>query len=406
MINSQISAKDKTGLGYDAQMNESQMNESEIVHSVFNNRKNDEENSPVNDRFKTGEGFHTVPHPFTGNYMPLRPDLSFAGLYNFVFRPAVSETVTSLHQTETSASKTSKETVQTKPKFINFVKSGEHVKLVNKENTPRQEEYPRKSQSPRILTKSRQVPVNNAKQSFPRAAVSNRTARYVNTAASRPTMNVAKPSSNVFNKSHSPVRRPLHQKLAVKTNIFNKTVNIVMFNNVSTAGPKTVVSTAKGNRDNDVKSSACWIWRPKGNVIDHISKDSGSYTPKRFDYGNPQHALHDQGIFDSGCSRHMTGNKFYLSDYQDIDGGFVAFAGSPKGGKITRKGKIKTGKLDFEDVYFVKELKFNLFSVSQMCDKKNRATGKEFSNPLMAGSLPKTISAKVSTASTNLVLLA
>nr|GFA50200.1 ribonuclease H-like domain-containing protein [Tanacetum cinerariifolium] len=41
------------------------------------------------------------------------------------------------------------------------------------------------------------------------------------------------------------------------------------------------------------------------------------------------------------------------------------------GGKISGKGKIKTGKLDFKDVYFVKELKFNLFSVSQMCDKKN-----------------------------------
>ncbi|GJV59908.1 putative ribonuclease H-like domain-containing protein [Tanacetum coccineum] len=53
------------------------------------------------------------------------------------------------------------------------------------------------------------------------------------------------------------------------------------------------------------------------------------------------------------------------------DGGFVAFARSAKGGKITGKGKIRTEKLDFEDVYFVKELKFNLFSVSQMCDKKN-----------------------------------
>ncbi|GKF42892.1 hypothetical protein Tco_0126234, partial [Tanacetum coccineum] len=67
----------------------------------------------------------------------------------------------------------------------------------------------------------------------------------------------------------------------------------------------------------------------------------------------------------------MTGNKSYLTDYQDIDGGFVAFARSPKGGKITGKGKIRTGKLDFEDVYFVKELKFNLFSILQMCDKKN-----------------------------------
>ncbi|GJW55810.1 ribonuclease H-like domain-containing protein, partial [Tanacetum coccineum] len=67
----------------------------------------------------------------------------------------------------------------------------------------------------------------------------------------------------------------------------------------------------------------------------------------------------------------MTGNKSYLLDYEEIDGGFVAFGGDPKGGRITGKGKISTGKLDFEDVYFVKELKFNLFSVSQMCDKKN-----------------------------------
>nr|GEV03418.1 protein ALP1-like [Tanacetum cinerariifolium] len=48
-----------------------------------------------------------------------------------------------------------------------------------------------------------------------------------------------------------------------------------------------------------------------------------------------------------------------------------AAKGNPKSGKISRKGKIMTGKLDFDDVYFVKELKFNLFSVSQMCDKKN-----------------------------------
>ncbi|GJX53275.1 putative ribonuclease H-like domain-containing protein [Tanacetum coccineum] len=69
----------------------------------------------------------------------------------------------------------------------------------------------------------------------------------------------------------------------------------------------------------------------------------------------------------------MTGNKSFLTEYQEIKGAFVAFGGSPKGGKITRKGKIRIGKLDFEDVYFVKELKFNFFSVSQMCDKKNSA---------------------------------
>nr|GFA03695.1 putative ribonuclease H-like domain-containing protein [Tanacetum cinerariifolium]GFA11152.1 putative ribonuclease H-like domain-containing protein [Tanacetum cinerariifolium] len=60
-----------------------------------------------------------------------------------------------------------------------------------------------------------------------------------------------------------------------------------------------------------------------------------------------------------------------LYDFKELNEGYVSFGGNPKGGKITCKGKIKTGKLDFDDVYFVKELKFNLFCVSQMCDKKN-----------------------------------
>nr|GEW28560.1 putative ribonuclease H-like domain-containing protein [Tanacetum cinerariifolium] len=86
----------------------------------------------------------------------------------------------------------------------------------------------------------------------------------------------------------------------------------------------------------------------------------------------------DKGVIDSGCSRHMTGNMSYLSDFQELNGGYVAFRGNPKGGKITGKGKIKTDKLDFEDVYFVKELKFNLFSVSKMCDKNNKVLFTDF----------------------------
>nr|GEW58263.1 putative ribonuclease H-like domain-containing protein [Tanacetum cinerariifolium] len=73
---------------------------------------------------------------------------------------------------------------------------------------------------------------------------------------------------------------------------------------------------------------------------------------------------------DSGCSRHMTGNISYLSDYEPFDGRYVSFG---QGGcKITGKGTIKTGKLEFENVYFMKDLKYNLFSVSQICDNKNR----------------------------------
>nr|GEW73746.1 putative ribonuclease H-like domain-containing protein [Tanacetum cinerariifolium] len=67
----------------------------------------------------------------------------------------------------------------------------------------------------------------------------------------------------------------------------------------------------------------------------------------------------------------MTGNRSYLTDYEKINGDLLPLKVISKERKLVRKGKIRTGKLDFEDVYFVKELKFNLFNVSQMCDKKN-----------------------------------
>ncbi|GJX56042.1 putative ribonuclease H-like domain-containing protein [Tanacetum coccineum] len=292
LINSQISAKDKTGLSYDSQTNKSElinihMNGSEVVHSVFNNRESDVDDSPVNDRFKTGEGFHAVPPPYTGNYMPPRPDLSFARLDESVFQSTMRKTTTSMPETKTSISKTI------------------------------------------VATKSGQVPVNAAKQSSPRAAASISTAKPVNIVAPKPKVKDALPITYSYFKTHSPVRRTFNQKSAAKTNNFNEKVNTARVNNVTTAGPKAVVSAAEGNGENAVKSLACWIWRPTENVIDHISKDSGSYMLKRFDYVN----LHGRLKSAIGCSR--------------------------------------TGKLDFEDVYFVKELTFNLFSVSQMCDKKN-----------------------------------
>ncbi|GJY08234.1 putative ribonuclease H-like domain-containing protein, partial [Tanacetum coccineum] len=172
--------------------------------------------------------------------------------------------------------------------------------------------------------------VNAAKQSSPRAASSISTARPVNIAAPKPKVNNALPTTYSYFKAHSLVRRTFNQKSAAKTNNFNEKANTARVNNVTTTGPKAVVSVADGNGENAVKSSACWIWRPTGT-------------------GNPQYTLQDQGIFNSRCSRHMIGNKSFLTDYQEIDGGFVAFRGSPKGGKITGKDKIRTGKLDFED---------------------------------------------------------
>ncbi|GJS09580.1 ribonuclease H-like domain-containing protein [Tanacetum coccineum] len=67
--------------------------------------------------FKTGKGFHAVPPPYTGNYMPPRSDLSFVGLDESIFQSAVRKTTTSVPETETSISKTSKDIVE-KPKTV------------------------------------------------------------------------------------------------------------------------------------------------------------------------------------------------------------------------------------------------------------------------------------------------
>nr|GEU34102.1 putative ribonuclease H-like domain-containing protein [Tanacetum cinerariifolium] len=135
----------------------------------------------------------------------------------------------------------------------------------------------------------------------------------------------------------------------------------------------TVVPKIKVTRPSHAKPIVTKTNSPTKRHINRSPSPQSCNSPPRVTdvKGNPQHALKDKEVIDSGCSRHMIGNMSYLSDFKELNDIYVAFGGNPKGGKISGKGKIKTRKLDFDDVYIVKELKFNLFSVSQMCDKKN-----------------------------------
>nr|GEU88129.1 reverse transcriptase domain-containing protein [Tanacetum cinerariifolium] len=87
----------------------------EVTMNVFDNRSSVEENSLANDRFKKGEGYHAVPPPLTGNYMPSKSDLSFAGLDDSIYKFKISETATSLTKDEIGAPETSTACVD-KPK--------------------------------------------------------------------------------------------------------------------------------------------------------------------------------------------------------------------------------------------------------------------------------------------------
>nr|GEW73494.1 hypothetical protein [Tanacetum cinerariifolium]GEW73507.1 hypothetical protein [Tanacetum cinerariifolium] len=101
-------------------------------------------------------------------------------------------------------------------------------------------------------------------------------------------------------------------------------------------------NTSKSPKGKAVKASACWIWRPKQNTTDKgPNSNSVSVIFKKYQYidtqGNSQNNIDDKGYWDSGCSRHMTGNISYLSDYEPYDGGYVSFGQG--GGKITGKAR-------------------------------------------------------------------
>ncbi|GJT95975.1 hypothetical protein Tco_1091493 [Tanacetum coccineum] len=366
------------------------------------------------DKCKTGLRYNAIPPPYTQNFMPPKADLVYPSLDDFIDESVMSESEAE------DVPKVKTVEILNKPSFakINFIKSVEQVKSPRKTSVDKNRQhipslrgnkrnwnqqmsqrlgsdfemfnktchvcgsfdhlkndcnkwYNKKRFAKLVWTNVQRVNKQNfsklthpspKRSMIPRIVltrsglISLNTARPVNTVQPRIAVNNIGPMKNVINNAYLTARRPFNKITAANNSNFTKKVNTVKGTRVKTARPKAVLSAIKGNKGNVVKASACWVWRPKHKVLDH---------------GNPHQDLKDKGVINSGCSRHMTRNRSYLTDYEEIDGRFVAFGGNSKGGKITRKGKIRTGNLDFEDVYFVKELKVNLFSVSQMCYKKN-----------------------------------
>ncbi|GJW51576.1 hypothetical protein Tco_0092927 [Tanacetum coccineum] len=380
--------------------------------------------SEIVDNCKKGLGYekyNAVPPPYTGNFMPLTPDLSFTGLDEFVNKPVVEnrkfdeevseivrknndapiieEWMSDSDEENVSQPKTKKKTVKPIIAKIEFVKPKQQEKIARKivkqaekhrQNThiPKgnqrnwnnimsqklgsnfemfnkacyvcgsfdhlqvdcnyhQKQFQNQRMVKLVWNNTQRVNHQNfakkthpcaKKNMVPRAVlmksglVSVNTARQVNIAHSKTTVNAARPMSYLYKRAHSTIKRLINNNTAFKNSNINQSVNTVMGKNVNTARPKAVVNAVQGNNVNAVKASACWVWKPKTKVLDHVSKhNSASTILKRFDYIDAQ-----------GRSKHMTGNMSYLTDYEEIDGGYVAFGGNPKGGKITGKCTIKT----------------------------------------------------------------
>ncbi|GKB59901.1 hypothetical protein Tco_0916087 [Tanacetum coccineum] len=387
LLNSQMSARDKTGLGYGTQLNEISNNsetDSEISLSVFDVRSSDEENIPANDSFSKVDEFHVVPPPITWNFLTLRADISFAGktnesntqkpktVYESVNRDKViienwnSDDEDDVSEVQTVSPVKTNETGQTsqkqgigfkkikacfvckstdhlikdcnfhdkqsqEPKLKTMVNTGLRVDKPVWDNTKRVNhqkisKYPhlRKTFVPSgVLTRTGLI--TPVKQNEKRAVHKVGTTRPVSTirpvSTTRPVSTVRPFAPKIAQTSgairpiyprmdnvrprgsYSPIKRSYYTKPAFRPKDLKQDVKTFGVQNMTTAGTRAVVNTGKGKMDTDLRKSR---------------------------WGNPEILLQDHAVVDSGCSSHMTGNKAYLSDYEDYNRGFVAFGSDPK----------------------------------------------------------------------------
>ncbi|GJW51268.1 ribonuclease H-like domain-containing protein [Tanacetum coccineum] len=414
LLNSQMGARNKAGLGYGDQINKGVLSyENEVFGSLFNCRTSDIEDSPVNNRY--AEGMHAVPPPMTGIYIPSRPDKEIDDS-QFTYGPKQSKPSESdarssdFTSCESNSSKETHESmpksVVNEPKVVNQPKvwidapiieeyesdsDDKHVSLPSKEHetpsfantikhvkTPRQPVKqqntcskslkPDKKDCSGLMSKklglgygftkkacfvcgsfshlirdcdfhekrkAKQAEVNkrmckgigqrenrpvwnnvnrvNHQNQFVPTAVLTRTGKIqVNTARASSTNNVntvrASSTKNVSTARHN------FNSQAVPTNAARK-VHIVkpIVNNLVLLGE---------NRKLLLRPQQVVIGDPKGIIR---TKSPNTMVDQILESDYPQRALKNKGIVDNGCSRHMTGNKAYLAEYQDYNGGPVAF---------------------------------------------------------------------------------
>ncbi|GKB25775.1 putative ribonuclease H-like domain-containing protein [Tanacetum coccineum] len=353
LLESDVIDKFKTGLGYNATSStaaspavESFVNSSEML-----------ENQECN-KSKSDKGYHTVPPPYTGNFIPFKPALMFMDeiveiepktVRKNSFRPPVIEDWNSNDDSKVEFIPNVKDkTVRPSTEKIKFVKSARET--VEKVETSKQNKhYPRGNQrnwnnlmSQRLRSDFKMInkacficgsfehlynvcdkkvirPVwNNSsrvnhkkfankithphpnRRFVPQAVLTrsgkintagasiNTVVRPVNTAGSKTVVNHPRPISNAYKRGYSQVTKPFNKYSTNKNSMFNKKVNTVK-------------------------------------VKDTTARDRAV-----------QKEYKEKGVINSGCSRHMTGNKYYLTEYEDYDGDFVSFGD----GKGRSSGKV------------------------------------------------------------------
>ncbi|GJU76389.1 putative ribonuclease H-like domain-containing protein [Tanacetum coccineum] len=397
-----MSSNDKLGLEYEIQSNDEVLSyEEEMNSSVFKCSKEDFIGKPVYSRFTKTNDFKGVPPPLSGDYTPIPQEEVDDSLFVYGKKgPQTPEISVSDDKVSEHSS------CQSNDSGGSCENTSEHSFETESESLSESNEM---SKSRLKVTKEKDVSAPKSKEVEPREGYSftkkkcfvcgslnhlikdcdyyekkmEREAEVKRVVNTDSTINAGRPKFNSV--------RPHINTGWTNVNSVRANVNAVS-SNINTVRPRqsTPHKTSNSlspkrpqmdqiNQRRDFSTSYSFVRRPFAksykltkwlmlNACKWKLVESAVKTPQQ---EHPLKNMVDRGIFDSGCSGHMTGNKDQLEDFEEFNGGSVTFGGSK--GYISGKGRIRVGNLDFDSVSFVKELgHFNLFSISQICDKQHK----------------------------------
>nr|GEY88642.1 ribonuclease H-like domain-containing protein [Tanacetum cinerariifolium] len=270
--------------------------------------------SPVYDRYKSGEGYHAAPRPYTGTFMPPKPDLVFHDA------PTINETVLTAFNVSNSEDESEGEHMSTQ-KAPSFVQTTKHVK------TPR----------PSVKIVEHPILADNLRKNIPksRGHRNNRNRKacfvcksfthlikdcnyYEKKMVQKPVRNYATRGNH---QHYARITHPNPQRHVVPTAVLTRSrlVPLPAARPVNTAVPQTKVHHQRPTKQSIHKTHS-----PLRRPINHIPSPPASNFHQKVttakasqvntvqgvkgNWGNPQHALKDKGVINSGCSRHITGN--------------------------------------------------------------------------------------------------
>nr|GEW31683.1 hypothetical protein [Tanacetum cinerariifolium] len=264
--------------------------------------------SLVHDRYQSGEGYHDVPLFYTGTCMPPKPDLVFHDA------PTTNETVHTVLNVEPSTTKPNKDLSQSNRPSAPIIEDW----VSDLEDKSEGEPMPTQK-APSFVQTSKHVktPRKDILKSRGHRHSWNRKACFV-----------------CKSLTHLIKDNDYYEKKIVQKSVRNHAMRTNPQHSARmthTPPNRHVVSTTVLTRSRLVPLNAA---RPVTTVVPKTNLKH--HRPAK--HGNLHHALKDKGVIDSGCLRYMIGNISYLSDFEVINEGCVAFGGNPKGGKITSKG--------------------------------------------------------------------